>query len=282
MARFSRGKRALMISMRSGAAFPYREMVQEWTGAWVHNSEFEPKQPQLTPQPVGADPQALQHANPARTEFATVDFLSNDPFSNLNVGFDAYILVHQRGNQLVNGDYVRFRDVKTGIGTYPIVEVEQETTLTNDITATDTTINLTLTGWVDNLSTSYPAPGFVIIEKVNATTGRFENEVISYTGTTSNGTTTGSLTGCVRGTSTAFRGFTPPPTTASIHLAGARLRGSRPITLIPTTFVNVAGTTITETNSFEALLTVGAWGVADGLVVGGGLQCTYGPINDRA
>ena len=116
----------------------------------------------------------------------------------------------------------------------------------------------------------------------SAKPGRFENEVISYTGTTSNGTTTGSLTGCVRGTSTAFRGFTPPPTTASIHLAGARLRGSRPITLIPTTFVNVAGTIITETNSFEALLTVGAWGVADGLVVGGGLQCTYGPINDRA
>jgi hypothetical protein len=261
MARFSRGKRALMISMRSGAAFPYREMVQEWTGAWVHNSEFEPKQPQLTPQPVGADPQALQHANPARTEFATVDFLSNDPFSNLNVGFDAYILVHQRGNQLVNGDYVRFRDVKTGIGT---------------------TINLTLTGWVDNLSTSYPAPGFVVIEKVNATTGRFENEVISFTGVTGN-STAGSLTGCVRGTASPFRGVTPRATVASAHAAGTKVFGSRPITLIPTTFVDAANTTITETNSFQALVVAGInWGSADGTLVGGGFQCTYGPLNDRS
>jgi|TARA_R110000787_G_scaffold106827_1_gene214639 hypothetical protein len=282
MARFSRGKRALMISMRSGAAFPYREMVQEWTGAWVHNSEFEPKQPQLTPQPVGADPQALQHANPARTEFATVDFLSNDPFSNLNVGFDAYILVHQRGNQLVNGDYVRFRDVKTGIGTYPIVEVEQETTLTNDITATDTTINLTLTGWVDNLSTSYPAPGFVIIEKINPTTGFYENEVISFTGVTGN-STAGSLTGCVRGTASPFRGVTPRATVASAHAAGTKVFGSRPITLIPTTFVDAANTTITETNSFQALVVAGInWGSADGTLVGGGFQCTYGPLNDRS
>ena len=54
MARFAKGSRALAISDRSGAAFPYREMVKEWTGAWVHQSEFEPKQPQLEPHPVGA------------------------------------------------------------------------------------------------------------------------------------------------------------------------------------------------------------------------------------
>ena len=64
MARFAKGSRALAISDRSGAAFPYREMVQEWTGAWVHISEFEPKQPQLQPHPVGADPQGLMHARP--------------------------------------------------------------------------------------------------------------------------------------------------------------------------------------------------------------------------
>ena len=63
MARFAKGSRALAISDRSGAAFPYREMVREWTGAWVHISEFEPKQPQLEPHPVGADPQGLLHAS---------------------------------------------------------------------------------------------------------------------------------------------------------------------------------------------------------------------------
>ena len=67
MARFSKGRRALAISDRSGVAFPYKEMVQEWTGAWVHNSEFEVKQPQLQPHPVGADPQGLQHARPSRS-----------------------------------------------------------------------------------------------------------------------------------------------------------------------------------------------------------------------
>jgi hypothetical protein len=291
MARFAKGRRALAISDRSGAAFPYREMVKEWTGAFVHNSEFEAKQPQLEPHPVGADPQGLMNARPARTEFPVQDFLSNNPFSNITkvVGGQnqSYILVRQIGNGLINNEFVRFQDVKTpmeggGFGVYNIGDIEQSAILTNDITATATTINITPQNNNFSVTTNFPTPGFVVIEKVNATTGRYDNEVISYTGTTSNGTATGSLTGCVRGTSTAFRGFTPPPTTASIHLAGARLRGSRPITLIPTTFVNAANTTITETNSFEALLTVGAWGVADGLVVGGGLQCTYGPLNDRA
>jgi len=47
MGKFSKGRYSLMISDRSGAAFPYREMVQEWNGAWVHNSEYEPKQPKF-------------------------------------------------------------------------------------------------------------------------------------------------------------------------------------------------------------------------------------------
>ena len=43
MGRYSSGKFALRISDRDGFAYPYDEMVQEWTGAWVHQSEFEPK-----------------------------------------------------------------------------------------------------------------------------------------------------------------------------------------------------------------------------------------------
>jgi len=297
MARFAKGRRALAISDRSGAAFPYREMVKEWNGSFVHNSEFEAKQPQLKPHPVGADPQGLMNARPARIEFPVQDFLSENPFSNTTttVGGQqrANILVRQIGNGLINGEFVRFQDVKTAMQgggfnpAYGIGDIEQSAILTNDITATSTTINITPQNNNYSVSTNFPgtvaSPGFVVIEKINAVTGRYENEVISYTGTTSNGTTTGSLTGCVRGLSIPFRGFTPPPTTASIHLAGAKLNGSRSITLIPTTFVNAANTTITETNSFEALFFAGAaWGVGDGLVVGGGLQCTYGPLNDRA
>jgi hypothetical protein len=33
----------------SGMEFPYKEMVKEWNGSFVHVSEFEAKQPQLDP-----------------------------------------------------------------------------------------------------------------------------------------------------------------------------------------------------------------------------------------
>ena len=78
MSVFSQGKYALAISDRSGMAFPYNEMVREWNGALVHVSEYEPKQPQLDPKPTSADPQALQRARTARTEFPTEDFLINN------------------------------------------------------------------------------------------------------------------------------------------------------------------------------------------------------------
>ena len=62
MTQFSRGRFAKFISDRSGLAFPYTEMVVEWTGARVHTSEFEPKSAQVSPRPHGADPQALPFA----------------------------------------------------------------------------------------------------------------------------------------------------------------------------------------------------------------------------
>ena len=49
MAKFAKGKYALAISDRSGQAFPWRQMVTEWNGAFVHTSEYERKQPQLEP-----------------------------------------------------------------------------------------------------------------------------------------------------------------------------------------------------------------------------------------
>ena len=61
MGKYASGKFAKRISDRSGMAFPYNEMVQEWNGSWVHYSEFEPKQPQLEPLPIVTDPQSLEH-----------------------------------------------------------------------------------------------------------------------------------------------------------------------------------------------------------------------------
>ena len=58
---FATGKRSQAISDRSGQAFPYKEMVKEWTGALVHISEYEPKHPQLDPPYHKADAVALQN-----------------------------------------------------------------------------------------------------------------------------------------------------------------------------------------------------------------------------
>ena len=62
MAKYASGKFAKRISDRSGMAFPYNEMVKEWTGAVVHYTEFEPKHPQLEPRPIVQDPQSLEES----------------------------------------------------------------------------------------------------------------------------------------------------------------------------------------------------------------------------
>ena len=71
MSKFAKGKYALAISDRSGQAFPWREMVTEWNGAFVHITEYENKQPQLEPKPFVADPQGLEQARPQRFDLNT-------------------------------------------------------------------------------------------------------------------------------------------------------------------------------------------------------------------
>ena len=66
MGTWATGKYAQRISDRSGMAFPYLEMVQEWTGMWVHTSEYTPKQSQLNPPYHRADAVALQHPKPQK------------------------------------------------------------------------------------------------------------------------------------------------------------------------------------------------------------------------
>ena len=291
MTSFSQGRFALAISDRSGMAFPYNEMVREWNGALVHNSEYEPKQPQLQPKPTNADPQALQRARPARTEFATEDFLPDNAFQ-LNpappvlVPTQTALRISAPNSGLVNGDHVRFRNIKTpliradGSIYYTVVELELETTLTTAISATDNTITLDDMTGLATLGNIWPASGFMIIEKINSVTGMFENEVIEYTG----GRTTDNIFNVVsRGTSAPYRGVSPEKTTASSHPIGAKVYGSRPVTMIQTTSVNDANTTVTEENSYLVpALVIGLAFLTDTFLAGGGLQCTYGPINDRA
>lgn len=69
MARYATGKYSQRISDRSGAAFPYKEMVKEWNGSIVHVSEFEAKHPQLiqTKKQL-ADPEAIKLAKPQQAD----------------------------------------------------------------------------------------------------------------------------------------------------------------------------------------------------------------------
>jgi hypothetical protein len=60
---FASGKYAKAISDRSGMAFPYKEMVTEWNGSFVHKSEYEENHPQLETRKHTPDAQALKNAS---------------------------------------------------------------------------------------------------------------------------------------------------------------------------------------------------------------------------
>jgi len=109
MGRYASGKRALAISDRSGMAFPYSEMVREWNGFLVHNSEYEPKQPQLEPKPVGSDPQALLNPRPQPASKASLILLDNNPFTSIIYAGTTYVNVFSENHQRKAGDVVRFR-----------------------------------------------------------------------------------------------------------------------------------------------------------------------------
>ena len=265
MARFAKGSRALAISDRSGAAFPYREMVQEWTGAWVHISEFEPKQPQLQPHPIGADPQGLQHARPARVEFPVQDILPNNPFTT--TAGSPTLSVSYPSNQINEGTtHVRFQAVKSTVGGVAISTLELSATLNGAISDTATTIVL-------DDATAFPTSGFIVIEKINATSGAFENETIQYAGKAGN-----NLTGCTRGTAAPFRGVTPSNTIAGAHPNNAKVFGSYLATAIATTEATGAQP---ATRTLYNSITVPLVSNAASTETGGGFQCTIGPVNDR-
>ena len=77
------GKYAKAISDRSGMEFPYKEMVKEWNGSFVHKSEFEAKHPQLERQRHAADAQSIKDGRPDRLEPVTV-FIGGAGFFEYN------------------------------------------------------------------------------------------------------------------------------------------------------------------------------------------------------
>ena len=248
MAKFARGQYALSISDRSGQAFPYLEMVREWTGAWVHISEYEPKSPLIQPKPVGADPQAVQRARPARTEFYTSTILPNNPFTT--TGSSTTVTVDQPNHGRSTGDAVRFRNVISYVGGVSPIIFMLETTLASDLTDSATTMTLTD-------STAFPSTGYIVVQP-----GANDNETIKYT---ANNTGTGVLSGLTRGSSAPTYNLTPQTTTASAHSSGVQIRGSYSITKV-------------DANSYTFTLVTAATTTEEG----GGYPAFAGPVNARA
>ena len=119
MSKYATGKYAKAISDRSGMEFPYKEMVREWNGAFVHVSEYEPKQPQLEPKAQSADGISLLNTRTDRTEPATTVRLPNNPFETYQAG-SAIINVFAPGHGLTDSTTYRFRGAPTtspGTGT---------------------------------------------------------------------------------------------------------------------------------------------------------------------
>jgi hypothetical protein len=286
MTNFSKGKYAQFISDRSGMAFPYTEMVVEWNGSRVHVSEYEPKQPQLQPKPVGADPQGLPQARPARTELPTADFLPTNPFTAENVGggIGGVYSVSHPDSKIQVGDFVRLMTLESPLSlsgvAVPIQNTELTTTLSVGINATATSLVVT-----DPDLDFYLNGGFLMIEKVLTSSdtsdalkiGTYQNEIIQYTGY-NNGTKT--LSGLTRGTNAVFRGVTPGNTIAGSHSAGAKVIGARIVTALNTTTSSSTGQPSSVTNQDGYQLKTNDQGsiwVAN--YSGGGNGCQAGPLN---
>ena len=106
---FARGKHALSISDRSGLRFPYTEMVREWNGSLVHYSEYEAKQPQLEPKPVGSDPQALQNPRVQGEDTPQLILLNPNPFEIIISGGNTFVNVYSVDHQRLANSVVRLR-----------------------------------------------------------------------------------------------------------------------------------------------------------------------------
>ena len=268
MPKYASGKHALAISDRSGLRFPWREMVTEWTGAFVHMSEYEPKQPQLRPKTLSASAISLSKVRPARTAFPTTTILPNNPFTTT---VSTTVTVTQPSHNFSSGDAVRFRQVKEAVGGVSITTLELETTLNGALTSTVTSLTLTD-------ASAFPSSGYIYVQ-TKPTSGSTtetvfsQSEVIKYTGKSTN-----TLTGLTRGSSAPTYGLTPQASTATAHSDLDKVFGSYSITPINIT-VNYPGqpSTKTESNQYTFVLA----SAATSATTAGGFPSFAGPVGDR-
>jgi len=268
MPKYATGKHALAISDRSGLQFPWKEMVTEWTGAFVHTSEYEPKQPQLRPKTLSADSMSLTKVRPARTAFPTTTILPNNPFTTT---VSTTVTVTQPNHNFSSGDAVRFRQVKDEVGGISIAILELETTLNGAVTSTATSLTLTD-------ASAFPSSGYIYVQ-TKPTSGSTtetvfsQSEVIKYTGKS-----THTLTGLTRGSSAPTYGLTPQASTATAHSDLDKVFGSYSITPINIT-VNYPGQPSTKTVSNQYTFVLAS--AATSATTAGGFPSFAGPVGDR-
>ena len=272
MAKYATGKYAKAISDRSGMEFPYREMVREWNGAFVHSSEYEPKQPQLEPKPNGADGVSLLNTRTDRNEPPTAVALPKDPFTVTNGS--ATLTVSLLNHSLQVGDFVLFfngasndptQSFGLGSNLFPLFAA------TTAMAAADTSATL-------DSNTNFPASGFYFIQSPTEPVATNPNnvpviqrEVIQYTGK-SGGLT---ITGLSRGTNAPFRGITNESTTATAHIASSVFPGLE-IQSVTTRTENTGAMPATKTVNTGFTVTLPYNAV--GNITGGGQNAFVSPM----
>jgi|TARA_R110000787_G_scaffold4147_1_gene16089 predicted outer membrane repeat protein len=111
------GRRSHAISDRSGMAFPYQEMVREWTGALVHISEFESKHPQIRRRTVRADAVALKNSRTQDFTFKSGGAI----FTTANLTLPGLFAFNSNGMQPDDGSSQnRKRELGASIGSVTI------------------------------------------------------------------------------------------------------------------------------------------------------------------
>jgi len=246
-------------------------MVVEWTGARVHTSEFEPKSPQVSPKPHGADPQALEHARPRSPSIPSPGILNPDPLS-MNATTTATVTLNNC--QLQVGDAVTFLNVTdNSVGGVNNVLLSPFAILATNMTTTSSSI-------VCNETIQFPSSGYVFIESFTTPSATNPDyvpqknfEVIKYT---TNTTGTQTLSGLTRATNAPFRGITPPATTAFEHKVGANIFGAFNVASITTRTQNNPGmpAQITVNTGFTFTLPTAATTTE----VGGGPNVYFSPV----
>ena len=257
------GKFAIAISDRSGLRFPYTEMVKEWTGAWVHTSEYEPKAPQLMPHEHSPDPQSLLRPRVARGAFPVPNLLPENPLTA--TAGSTTISVKETLHKRSSGDAVRFRDIQGPVGGLSASVFNLNTTLNGALTDASSTITLTD-------ASAFPSSGYIVINenKTNSTVPRVVlSETIKYT--TKVGNVLGGLT---RGSQAPSYGIEYGATLARSHDNGSQVYGSHSITVVNTT--SPQGVTISNSYTFVVS------SAATLSQTAGGFFTSAGPVNSRA